>query len=526
MALFTYVDVPVIIILLVIAYVSYYYYEYFTRESPLPGPLPLPLIGNAFTVAGDIAIWPSKLQLKYGDMFEVYMGPRRKVWLCNEKLAEKIFNSTTNSNFHNRINEDCDLKEIGLVNTGLAFNIDYENWTYVRKFYSKAIFSPAFMKQAMISTQNIFQKMESYWAEFDEDTVLDFSLWIRNSITDTVFLLTTSRSLHALTNYYNEISPKKDTNISDSTLKESEYFLKCTSALLNAVMWFFMVPKFFRDFPGIRLYTNKLKEQVKWLKNFVNEIVKERREEIARTPEDEELTRDLLTMFLTVNTSRDITKGIADDINDRIMTDEEITHNFIEILGAGINTVSDLMCYLVYLISKQPEVKQRLIKEFDEVLGKGSNFQLTYEGVNKLLYCDAVIKEASRVSSVAPFIVKRNEKPDEVGGYTFPEYTEFFINYVAIRKHKSKWTDPELFNPNRFFDKSHPDYENDPHTFGDGLRKCPGRNLARLNLKVILVMLFKKYDVELMDSESPLKFSGTLMKQCTGFKVKIKKRSN
>ncbi|CAG8767893.1 3666_t:CDS:2, partial [Acaulospora morrowiae] len=40
------------------------------------------------------------------------------------------------------------------------------------------------------------------------------------------------------------------------------------------------------------------------------------------------------------------------------------------------------------------------------------------------------------------------------------------------------------------------------YMFGGGMRKCPGRNLAMVELKATLVMLYRKYDIELM---SPLK---------------------
>ncbi|CAG8510829.1 16036_t:CDS:2 [Acaulospora colombiana] len=524
MTFFASIDIPSLLILILIAYVSHYYYKYFTRESPLPGPIPLPLVGNIFTIFGDISIWPLELQAKYGDMFEIYMGSKRKIWLCNEELTQKIFSPTINGNFHNRLNEDSDLREIGVLNTGLAFNIDYEHWAYIRKFYSKAIFSPAFMRQALTSTQTSFQKMEDYWMKLEEGTVLDFSEWMRSLFSEITFLLTTRKSLHTLTNYYNKISHNKDKEVSDIVLKENEYVSKCASEFASAVVWFLIIPRIVRNLPGISQRTKKYKEQVKWLRSNLLKIVKARREEIERTPESEQLTPDLLTMFLTVNTSRDFTKGIADDINSRPMTDEEIAPIFMEISSAGTTSLTNSICYLFYTISKYPNVKQRIIEELDVVFGKDPNSQITYEGINKLYYCDAVYKEVGRISSITPFINKKNKVPEQIGDYVFPENTEFFINFRAIRKNKSNWKDPELFNPDRFMDESHPDYKKDVYIFGGGVRKCPGRNLAKLQLKATLALFFRKYDIELVNKEAPLKFSKSLLKQCIGFEVKIKKR--
>ncbi|CAG8537990.1 14028_t:CDS:2 [Acaulospora morrowiae] len=470
MTLFTGINILNIAILLIVSYTSYYYYKYFTRENPLPGPLPLPLIGNLFTILRDVSIWPSELQSKYGDIFEVYAGPSRKVWLCNEELAEKFLIPVIRSNFHNRINKNSDLREIGIVNTGLAYNIDYESWAFIRKFYSKSIFSPPFLKQALISTQNSFQKMENYWRTLGEDAVQDFTQWAQNYVIDTVDIVTTSKSSNALACYYKKIS-SDNTEVSDRILKESEHLSKCTRGYATSILWYRSVPKIFRNFPGIHLFTKKLKEQVNWLRTNAINIVKNRREEIERTPEDISLTRDLLTMFLTINTTRDITKGIADDINDRPLSDEEIAPVFMEISLASFFSTSEVMGHIFHMISKHPKVKKQLVKEFNDVFGEDPDSQITYEGINKLDYCDAVLKEALRTSPFLPFLAKTNEKPDQINGYEFPENTDFYLNIQAFHKNKSKWKDPELFNPDRFMDKSHPDYKNQLYIFGSGVRE-------------------------------------------------------
>ncbi|CAG8538010.1 14029_t:CDS:2, partial [Acaulospora morrowiae] len=465
----------------------------------------------------NIAIWPSELQSKYGDIFEVYVGSSRKVWLCNEELAEKILSPVIRNNFHNRVNQNSDLREIGLVNTGLSFNIDYESWSYIRKFYSKAIFSPPFLKQALINTQNSFQKMENYWKTLGEDDVHDFAEWVQSYVRDTVGLITTSKSPNALACYHKKISPDS-IEVSDSILEESERLSKSTLRFMTAILWFRSIPKFLRDLPGINLFTKKLKEQVNLLRTNTINIVKTRREEIEGTPEDAPLTRDLLTMFLTVNTTRDITKGIADDINDRPMSDEEIAPVFMEIFVAALISTSDAMCHIFHMISKHPKVKQRLVKEFNDVFGEDPDSQITYEGINKLSYCDAVLKEAFRTSPFSQYFAKRNEKPDQIGGYMFPENTDFYLNLQAFHKSKSKWNDPGLFNPDRFMDETHPDYKNQIYVFGAGVRKCPGRILASLILKATIVMFYRKYDLEFVNKEDPLNTTKILFSRCIGFK--------
>ncbi|CAG8633055.1 1425_t:CDS:2, partial [Acaulospora colombiana] len=132
---------------------------------------------NTYNVR-EVTVWPSELQSKYGDIFEVYAGSKRQVWLCNEELARKLIDPF-DRNFHNLIGEDCDISEIGFLNVGLATNLNYDSWARLRRFYAKTIASPLFMRQALIYTQNGFQRMEYYWEKLGEDSVLELPHWMR-----------------------------------------------------------------------------------------------------------------------------------------------------------------------------------------------------------------------------------------------------------------------------------------------------------------------------------------------------------
>src|SRR5438067_119813 len=87
-----------IIFTLLIAYIIKFYLSWYTRENPIPGPVPLPLIGNLHQIGLDMGKGALKLQKKYGDIFEVALGPTNAVFVSKADLVENICSSALKNN--------------------------------------------------------------------------------------------------------------------------------------------------------------------------------------------------------------------------------------------------------------------------------------------------------------------------------------------------------------------------------------------------------------------------------------------
>ncbi|RIA80785.1 cytochrome P450, partial [Glomus cerebriforme] len=151
--------------------------------------------------------------------------------------------------------------------------------------------------------------------------------------------------------------------------------------------------------------------------------------------------------------------------------------------------------------------EKRLQQELDIVFGNDFTKPITYKDIDQLYYCDAVIKEVTRFCPVSFAFGRVNVEKDEVGGFIWPENTSFLMFYFAIMRHKNYWTDPEKFDPDRFYNIEESDkyllkkqhIKNSFGMFGGGIRICPGRKLAMIELKCLLASIFRKYDLELVD---------------------------
>ncbi|RIB15065.1 cytochrome P450 [Gigaspora rosea] len=190
-----------------------------------------------------------------------------------------------------------------------------------------------------------------------------------------------------------------------------------------------------------------------------------------------------------------------------------------------------------------------MLAEIDLIFPQNSSFQLIHSDLSNLKYCEAIIKEANRICPVTNLLGRYPVDPVEIGGYQWPVGTMFQFDTVSLHRHKDYWSNPEIFDPDRFFlDNNSESYLNvtadglikddlnekeDKKVgqkysfvmFGGGYRICPGRKLAMIELLSLMVYVFGKYDIELVDIEAPLKTKSSTSTYCQELMVKIKPRN-
>ncbi|GBB92772.1 hypothetical protein RclHR1_20520001 [Rhizophagus clarus] len=527
-------DVFSLLLIFVILYTTRFYYNYFTRPNPLLGPFPLPILGNAHQKRGlNFNDWLMSMHEKYGDMFEINFSGKRTIVLCSIDLIEDMNTySIIKTKYPFR-----DIKTEGAIEydlQGMFINNDLKSWKYRRQFY-RTMMTPSFNYQAIEWANELCNEMETCWNNLGENCELDLVKWMYRFTSEIAFRISTGVKNDSVVSYYkitleNNILNEKERK----KIEESESFVQSIDTFAKGIVYFCVFNKFMRHYvPFIRGKIKKLLNNRDYLYDKIFDIIKKRRVEIENTPLDQPLRHDMLTSLITANTTRDINSvKHADADLLRPMADKEILGVLLDTMAAGTASVANLFCFIVYYLEHYPRVKQQLRQELDAVLETNP---ITYNDLNKLQYCEAIIKEVFRLCPVAFSVGRVNAEKDVVGGFNWPEGTSFSMFYYAIMRHNDYWTEPEKFNPDRFYKIEENDGRDEYYLerryietafsmFGGGIRICPGRKLTMIELKCLMASIYRKYDLELADMNAPLKYCSNLITECKELKIKIKPR--
>jgi len=202
-------------------------------------------------------------------------------------------------------------------------------------------------------------------------------------------------------------------------------------------------------------------------------------------------SNDLIGMLLSA----------VDPETGRTMTDEEITDNILTFIGAGHETTAVALSWTFALLATNPNCAARVVAEVDRVTGSGP---VTPAHIAELVYTKQVINETMRLYPPAPLIARTVETEFELAGVPVPAGCTVFVPIFAIHRHRSLWTQPERFDPDRFA----PEAVRARHRFaflpfGAGPRICIGASFATMEAVAILAVLVKALRLELEDSSLP-----------------------
>ncbi|KAK5916621.1 hypothetical protein CgunFtcFv8_011588 [Champsocephalus gunnari] len=208
----------------------------------------------------------------------------------------------------------------------------------------------------------------------------------------------------------------------------------------------------------------------------------------------------------------DVTRDMSDAIINEIehggnsgLTKEFVEATVTDLIGAGQDTISTIMQWILLLLVKYPEMQAKLHELIDKVVGQDRLPSI--EDRSSLAYLDAFIYEIMRFTSFVPVTIPHSTTSDvTIEGLHIPKDTVVFINQWSVNHDPLKWKDPHIFNPARFLDENgalDKDITNGVMIFSTGKRRCIGDQIAKVEVFLFTAVLLHQCSFE-SDPSVPL----------------------
>uniref|UniRef100_H3DJA0 Cytochrome P450 1A1 n=1 Tax=Tetraodon nigroviridis TaxID=99883 RepID=H3DJA0_TETNG len=440
----------------------------------LPGPFAWPVVGNAMQLGQMPHITFSKLAKKYGNVYQIRLGCSDIVVLNGDRVIRQalIQHSTE---FAGRPNFVSFQTVSG--GKGMTFSSYSKRWKMHRKIAQSTI--RAFSSANSQTKENFEQQIAAEATELVE-----------------VFLKLSARGQHfnpeheltvAAANVICALCFGKRYGHDDAEFRELLHRVNMFGQTVGAGSLVDVMP-WLQSFPNP---VRSMFKSFKTPQQFVQLKLKEHRETF-----DPKVTRDMSDAIISVLDRSASEYGLTKDNAEGTVSD---------LIGAGLDTVSTALHWMLLLLVKHPQLQHKLQQLIDQVVGR--NRLPSVGDRSSLAYLDAFIYETMRFTSFVPVTIPHSTTSDvTIEGLRIPKDTVVFINQWSVNHDSLMWTDPHVFDPSRFLDEQgslNRDLASNVMIFSAGKRRCIGTQIAKAEIFLFLAILLHQCSFERSAGEEP-----------------------
>ncbi|KAL3517036.1 hypothetical protein ACH5RR_023938 [Cinchona calisaya] len=437
-----------------------------------PGPYSFPIIGNLHQLGEKPHQSFFKLSKTYGPLMSLKLGSKATIIVSSATIAREVlqkYDQIFSSRAAPNAAQALDHHKFSMVWLPVS-----SRWRNIRKLCKENVFATQRLDASQDLRQEKLHELREYLhrCSVSRKTV---------NVGDAAF--TTSLNLMSRTLFSKDFA-NYDSN-SSQELKEIVWGMMKNVGVPNLSDYFPILQ--FVDLQGIKRET---KYYFQKCFDIFDDIIDERLQVRGQSASKKD---DLLEAFL----DHTIKNESEFSIND-------LKHLLLDLFVAGTDTTSTTVEWAMAELLRSPEKLSKARAELKEVIGEREIVQES--DIPKLPYLQSVIKETFRLHPPGPLLVPHKANDDvEINGYMVPKNTHVLINVWASGRDSETWSNPEVFEPERFLqseiDVRGQHFELIP--FGAGRRICPGLPLAYRMVHLMLASVIHNIEWKLEEGLKP-----------------------
>ncbi|TRY57094.1 hypothetical protein DNTS_023975, partial [Danionella cerebrum] len=439
--------------------------DYMKNRNPPnfpPSPFSVPLLGNIFHFnSKEPHLYLTKLGHVYNNIFSLRLGREKVVIITGYKMVKEAL-VTQADNFVDRPHSPVESR-VYAGNAGLFFS-NGEMWKKQRRFALSTLRNFGLGKKTMelaICEESRFLLDE---IEGQKGAAFNPIILLNNAVSNIVCQMVFGQRFDYADHQFRTML---------------KYISK--SIQLEGSLWgqlYEAFPAIMKHLPGPH---NDIFSNYEQLKAFVHDFVVKHKTDL-----DPSEPRDYIDSFLIEMMEKPQERAYG-------FEEKNLVACVLDLFLAGTETTSTSLCWgLIYLMAN-PEEQDRVQEEIDRVIGN-SREPCIADRAN-MPYTDAVIHEIQRFGDIVPLNGARVAENDTTIGQCFiPKGTAILPILHSVLFDENEWETPYKFNPRHFLDKEGKFKRRDAFMpFSAGKRVCLGEHLARTEIFLFFVSLFRKF---------------------------------
>ncbi|KAI8115367.1 Cytochrome P450 4d2 [Lucilia cuprina] len=445
--------------------------------SYMPGPKTLPILGNVLMYRGqspeEIMEFITNNKQKFGKLYRVWILQQLAVFSSDPDDVEVILSSPqtiTKNNLYELLHQ--------WLGTGLLMSTG-KKWHSRRK-----IITPTFH----------FKILEQFVEIFDQQSAVMVKKLYDKADGKTAINIFPIICLTAL-----DIIAETAMGVKINAQKNPDFpYVQAVTAVTNItarrfvnvwhrINWIFRLTAA-EDY-------KRLNDSIKLMHDFTENIIMERRKTLEETlqknshiPDVNEFGQKKRMALLDVL--------LQSNVDGVPLSNEDIREEVDTFMFEGHDTTTSGISFALYLISRHPEVQQKIFEEIVEVIGSDKERPVTLRDLGELKYLECVIKESLRLYPPVPLIGRYFTEDVVIRGKKIPAGTNYTVGIYITLRDPLYFPDPDAFKPERFLDESI--NKINPYAyipFSAGPRNCIGQKFAILEMKSTISKILRHFEL-------------------------------